>query len=211
MGRRPRSAAAPRRSPEDRVLDAALALAASGRWRGASMADIAAEAKVPLAELYDMLPAKAAAWPLLMRRTDRQVLTGTTAETAGEPTHDRLLDILMRRLEALAPHKEAIRGLIGAAPRDPLGLACAGAGLLRSMAWSLEAAGVSSAGISGAVRVKGLTAIYLSTLRVWLSDDSPDLGRTMAHLDRALRNAGRLCASLPRRRPSRTDEAEAPA
>ncbi len=64
------------------------------------------------------------------------------------------------------------------------------------MSWSLEAAGVGSTGLAGRIRAKGLAAIYLSTLWVWLRDDSPDHGRTLAHLDTSLRRAERLAMAL---------------
>ena len=47
----------------------------------------------------------------------------------------------------------------------------------------LETARVGSDGLKGAIRIKGLTAIYLITLRTWLQDESADMARTMAALD----------------------------
>jgi len=66
---------------------------------------------------------------------------------------------------------------------------CGVPALLNSMRWMLEAAGVSASGWIGAARVKLLLGIYLSVLRVWLADDSPDMTRTMAALDSRLRRA----------------------
>jgi hypothetical protein len=43
-----------------------------------------------------------------------------------------------------------------------------------------------------------LAAIYAYVLRVWLGDDSADNARTMAALDRALKNAEMLAQSVPR-------------
>ena len=57
------------------------------------------------------------------------------------------------------------------------------------MSWMLEAAGIETAGIKGAVKVIGLTGIYLKTLRVWCDDESPDMGKTMAALDKNLGQA----------------------
>ncbi len=57
------------------------------------------------------------------------------------------------------------------------------------MAWMLEAAGLSSAGIRGRFRVRALAVLYLCVLRVFVRDDSEDLAKTMAALDRRLRQA----------------------
>jgi hypothetical protein len=57
------------------------------------------------------------------------------------------------------------------------------------MAWMLEAAGVSTAGLRGRLRVRALAVLYLSELRVFLRDDTEDLSKTMAALDRRLRQA----------------------
>ena len=66
------------------------------------------------------------------------------------------------------------------------------------MAWMLEAAGAPPRMPFGLLRVKLLAGIHLSVMRVWLQDDSEDLGRTMARLDKALKRwapvlEGRRC------------------
>ena len=55
--------------------------------------------------------------------------------------------------------------------------------------WMLEAAGADTNGISGGIKVAGLTGIYLKVLCVWAEDESPDLPKTMAALDQALGRA----------------------
>ena len=60
----------------------------------------------------------------------------------------------------------------------------------------LEAAGLSSGGARGLLRVKGLALIYLTSTRVWLRDESPDKSRTMAALDKQLRRAEALVLRL---------------
>jgi hypothetical protein len=73
------------------------------------------------------------------------------------------------------------------------------------MAVLLEAAGISTEGVGGLVRIKGLGAVYLATLRRWLGDESEDKAATMAALDRMLRRGEGWLAMLrcgPRRRPA---------
>lgn len=200
MAKRPRPV-------RDRIIEAALNLAAERPWRTVTLGDIAAAARTDLAALHESFPSRTAIVSAIMSRTDAAVLGGTDAAAAAEPVHDRLLDILLRRLDELRPHKAAIRSMLYGMPADPLGALCAAPRFLGSMAWMLESAGVGSAGTAGRLRVNGLAAIWLGALRIWLTDDTPDQGRTMAWLDRRLRQAGRLAAMLPGGRPRPSPEA----
>ena len=47
------------------------------------------------------------------------MLAGVDPDMAEEPPRERLFDVLMRRLEVLAPHKEAVRSLLRSARRNP--------------------------------------------------------------------------------------------
>ena len=102
----------------------------------------------------------------------------------------------MRRFDVLQPDRSAVRAIIRDSLCDPLAVLCQGPMLLCSMASMLEAAGLSSAGLNGALRTKGLALVYLVALRAWLKDDSTDLAKTMAVLDRGLRQAEKMAAFL---------------
>jgi AcrR family transcriptional regulator len=172
-------------SAEERMVDAALALAAGRPWREISLAEIAAEAGLPLDQAYAACPSRAAVLRALQRRIDRAAL----AQEGGgsdDGQRDRLFDLLMRRFDALHPHQAALRSILRDSRGDPQ-LLCAAPALLRSMAWMLEAAGVSAFGWRGAFRTRLLAALYLSVFRIFIDDDSTDLAKTMAALDRRLR------------------------
>jgi hypothetical protein len=55
------------------------------------------------------------------------------------------------------------------------------------MALALELAGIGAGGIFGILRARTLIGIEASILGTFLDDDSADLARTMAALDRQLR------------------------
>lgn len=188
-----------------RILAAALKLAAERGWRRTRLSDVAAEAGVGLDTLRRTYPSKAAIVGGLIRRTDERALVLGPAE--GSSARDRLFDVLMRRFDTLAPDRAGIVAILRALACDPAAALCHGPRLMVSMAWSLEAAGLSASGPVGLIRTKGLAAVYLWALRAWLDDTSPDLAKTMAALDRGLRQAeaaARLLRSGPgggRRRP----------
>ena len=185
-----------RRPNPDRIIDAAMSLAAHWRWREVTLSNIAVEAKLTFVQLYEIYRSKSEIVAALGDRVDRAVLAETGADVESEPVHDQLLDLLMRRLDKLAPYKNGIASILRDTICDPGTAIYASSDMLRRMAWCLEAVGIGSAGVAGRIRTKGLAAIYLSTLLVWLHDDSPDQGRTLAHLDKCLRRAERLAMVL---------------
>jgi len=186
------------------ALDAALALAATTGWRDLSLGDIAAEAGVTLVQLHEAYPSKSALLEAFSDRIDETVLSGTTADLAAEPAKDRLFDVLMRRFEALAPHRDAVRAIVRAQSCDPLAAVAGACRLHRSMRWMLEAAGIDGSSPAGRLRARALAALYLDVMRTWFADDSEDMARTMAALDRRLAQAdgavARLCSVAARAR-----------
>jgi len=124
---------------------------------------------------------------------DQAALGETPADWS---VRDKLFALLMRRFDALQAHRAGVAALLRALPSEPptaLLLACA---TRRSMRWMLAAAGVSTAGLRGELRVRGLVAVWAWTLRAWARDESADLSGTMAALDAALRRAEQFAAWL---------------
>src|SRR5271155_4068405 len=188
------------RNAADRIIDAPLALISTEGWRRLSLSSIAAAADIPILQVYRVFHSKQAILCRLYRRIDQIVLTNPPAAEPDERPRDRLFDLLMRRFDALQPYKPALdvfrRELLG----DPVTALCAGASLLRSMRWMLEAAEIPTGGARGAIAVRLAAGAYLSAMRVWQRDDSPDLARTMAALDARLRRIEGWFGSAPIRR-----------
>ncbi len=192
------------------VVSTALRLAAERGWRDLTLAEIADEAGVKLADLHHVYSSKGAILDAYVGSNDDAVLATAFKHAEGDSPRDRLFDVLMRRFELLAPDKEGLRAILRAVGCNPVAALCGGQRLARSMAWMLEAAGIGSAGPAGRVRVKGLMLLYASTIPVWLRDDSPDLAGTMAALDRRLARTEGLARTLWGRSGPAEDAAAAP-
>ena len=191
----------------DRIIDAALAVIAAEGWRGVSLAAVAAEARLPVLTVYRLFPSRIAILCGLFRRIDEIALAVPLESEAGERPRDRLFDILMRRFDALQPHRHALSALRRDLPFDPPSALAMGVALLRSMRLMLEATGIPCHGIGGAITVKLVAAAYVFAARAWERDESPDLAPTMAVLDRRLRAIERFLG--PNRRPAPDREAAA--
>lgn len=212
-------------SNRDKAIHAFLALLAERRFEDIGIAEVAGRAGLKLSQLRADFGSTLAIYAAHVKQIDEAVLDGTDSDTSEEPHRDRLFDVLMRRIETLTPHKEAVRSILSSARRNP-GLAFALNGIaLRSQKWMLEAAGISASGPRGMLRAQGAALLFARVVGVWLDEDE-GVDRTMAALDRGLASAerwdgflGDLCA-IPcalrgsrrrRRRPLDEGPAEASA
>jgi AcrR family transcriptional regulator len=180
----------------DENLIAALwrVIAAHG-WAGLSMRRLAAEPGVDMASLRERFPTRLDILLLHGRMMDQAVLAGTIPGQGGS-ARDRIFDVLMRRLDAMQPHREGILRLFEDMRRDPaLALALA-PHIGIAMRWMLEAAEVEAKSCEARLLALGLAGVWLATIRAWAGDDSPDMGATMAALDSALDRAERIARPL---------------
>lgn len=185
-------------SLQDRAIRACLSLAAEKGWEDVSLSDIAARAQVSLGALYAVYEDRSAILSAFARGIDRAVLDAASAPDPDVPAHERLFDVLMERFEALNEERAGVVAILSALRRDPKQAVIGLPHLARSMSWMLEAAGIETTGWRGAARIAGLVALWLRVSMVWAQDDSPDMGRTMAALDRALGQAERVAGFVDR-------------
>lgn len=182
---------------ETAAIDAALELFAEQGYRPVRLVDIAAKAGCDLGELRRRFDGKPAILGRFLVNIDAAVLGDDPDFGEEESIRDRLFDLLMRRFDALQPYRQALSALRRDLRGDlPVLLSLAPQGL-RALGWYLEAAGESADGMAGALRVKGLAMVWLHCATVWLEDDTEDLSKTMAALDKALAQAERAAAWLP--------------
>lgn len=182
----------------ERIVDAAMEIAAGRRWEDVTLEAIALRADISLTGIREHFDGRLAILDAFVARIDRAVLDGLDADLAEEAPRERLFDVLFARIEALRPHRDAIANLLAAARRDPL-LALALNGLAaRSMAWMLTGAGIASGGLPGAIRAQALALQWRHVLGTFIRDDDAGLARTMAELDRRLREAERAAIRLDR-------------
>ncbi|MDG2033288.1 MAG: hypothetical protein P8J29_05075 [Rhodospirillales bacterium] len=185
-------------NPSQDGVEAALRLAGEMPWNDISLADIAAEAQVTEDDLGALFPTKLSIVRAFSRHVDEEVAARGTSISMDETMKDRLFEAMMIRLDVLEKHKDAVTSIIRATvPGNPKAMAAGATDLRRAMTQLLDLCGGSSGGLCGQVKLKALGLIYLSVLRVWLSDDTPDTGKTMAVLDKALARADSIMKSLP--------------
>ena len=179
-----------------KVFKACLAIIEKEGWTQFTFAKAAHESGIPLSVFHKYYAAPADIMVSLFQEIDANVLKQFELSTETLPPKEALFDIFMTRFDVALPYKGIIKNYWqdwNLSPNDLPSLACQG---FSSMAWMLEAAGLSARGLTGFLRVQGLMALYVLTLKTWFSDESPDLGKTMAFLDKGLSKMERAATFL---------------
>jgi AcrR family transcriptional regulator len=189
------SGAAPSGTPRERIVEAFMALLAEQPIERIGLAEIAERAGVTLADLRGEFGTPLAILAAHVKELDRKVLAEVDADMADESPRERLFDVLMRRLELLGDHKDAVRSLLRSARRDPPLALALNAMAVRSQQWMLTSAGIGAAGPKGMVRAQGLALLFANVLRTWVDDDD-DNTQTLAALDRELARGQRFAGLL---------------
>lgn len=191
--------------PRHRILAATLDLVERRGWHNLRLLDIAEAAGVPPAEFYRLVPGRTALLCAIGRWIDEEVLE-TTRPDAEDSARDRLFEVLMARFDVLNRRRPAHLALLRGAGRDPARALPQIPRLELSMRWMLDLAGIPVDGLIGQIKVRLLTLAYLDVLRTWIGDDSADMARTMAALDKRLGQLEQLANSVSGR-PRPTAEA----
>lgn len=177
----------------ERIVDAALALAATRPWEAVRLHAVAAALGLTLDDLRRHFREKEDLVDAWFDRADAAMLRdAATAEFLALPGRARLHRGVMTWLGALAPHRRATRQML-LGKLEPGHLHVQIPALLRvsrTVQWLREAAGRDAVYLHRAVEETALTTIFLLAVLRWLNDDTPDFMATRRLLDRLLDAAG---------------------
>jgi hypothetical protein len=188
---------------------AALAVAASSAWRTLTLLDLARAAGRKVSDFYGASLGEAV--DCVEEAFDRAISDNLESLDVGQTVRDRLFDLIMKRFEAMEPHRAAVLAMEAGADRDPILLAAQHQRHVRCARWVLALAGLEADGMTGNARAQGLGVIIGQARSAWRGDDAGDFTKTMASLDKNLRRAeemfGRWAGFEAKPKPSDGDAA----
>lgn len=176
---------------QTKLAAAALEIAQKSGWDAVTPKVVARRAKVSARTAEKLLPDSWAALRLVLDALDAETLDA--AETDGRAWRDDLFEILMARFEIMESHKRAFREIAPLVRENPAAVPRFAAPFGKSMQAMLSHAGAPATPI----HVAGLGGLYLWLLREWEADDTPDLSKTMAAVDKGLSMFEKACGFGP--------------
>ena len=176
----------------ERLLRLSMDLVARRGWTALSLWEVAQAAGLTEDELRDVFASKSALLQSLQAVQAQALADGNLQDTP--PDRDALFEQVMIPFEALQPYREGLAVVI----RDSLSSPRSLGQILQVWRGALDRTDrFWGGGLRAILAQKALGLVILATLRVWVSDDSPDLGKTMATLEQSLERLLRLCPLHP--------------
>jgi ubiquinone biosynthesis protein COQ9 len=177
----------------DRLLEAALVHVPFEGWSRRSLQAAAADlgmepglARRLMPRGGDDLLAQLEHW------ADRRMLAGVAdVALTSLPIRERIARLVRARLEALTPHREAVRRAV-AARLLPTNSLAGGVALWRTLDLIWQTAGDRSDDFNYYTKHGLLAAVWLSTFLFWLDDQSPGCGDSWLFLGRRIDNVLRI-------------------
>jgi AcrR family transcriptional regulator len=166
-----------------RIVDAAIALAEDVGWDDVRLSRVAVAVGIPLAELTARFrdpDAIADAW----FARGRAAMCATDPDEAGLPVADRLAVAMLRWFDALAVHRRVTTQMLQVKlwPFHPHHWVPMVFSLSRHIQLWRDVAGLAAGGPRRAIEEVTLTWLFLATLAVWTTDQTPAQERTRAFL-----------------------------
>ncbi|WP_417671940.1 TetR/AcrR family transcriptional regulator [Roseibium sp.] len=169
-----------------KILKTFLDLLGDQSYAEVSLPLLAEKAGVKLSDLRASYSSKTALVAAFAEMIDRAVLDERDEDMEDQPARDRLFDVLMTRIDHLAPYKRAVQALHDAVREDPALAMDFNPIAVRSQKWMLAAAGAEISGFKGKAVAQGLAVAFARVVDTWLKEDDEGMPRTMARLDKEL-------------------------
>jgi len=178
------------------ILSAALDMAAHHPWEFVTIGQIAKAADLKISDVVSIFPSKINMLEAIIDKLDYDVEQSFQSIDDSLSIRDRLFDVLMERIDLADQHREAHISFFKSFGWTKES-SCSDLMMMKSsMGRMAKCAGLETEGIFGSIKLLGLSIGYIWVLLTWMNDVSPDLGKTMAELDKTLGRIESLASYL---------------
>tara|TARA_B100000035_G_C20964516_1_gene538119 strand:- start:482 stop:1066 length:585 start_codon:yes stop_codon:yes gene_type:complete len=169
------------------ILDKAFSVIAKEGWIDFSLLRFSKTQKISMKNLKTFFRNKDEILERFTKMIDYKVESNFDfEEMKGTSKKDNLFELIMLRLEAMQPYKVALRNILSSAKERPVILKKLSKNIINSLDFYLEVSSYYDDTFVDFLKKNAIFFIYSLTFRVWLNDESDDLSKTMAELDKFL-------------------------
>ena len=169
------------------ILDKIFSNIARDGWTKFSLLQFSKNQKISIQDLKSLFRNKDHVLERFSKMIDHKVESNIDIEEMKSTSNkDSLFELIMLRLEAMQTYKVALRNILSSAKEQPIILKKLSKNIINSLDFYLELSSYYDDTPVDFLKKNAIFFIYSLTFRVWLNDESDDLSKTMAELDKFL-------------------------
>jgi len=169
------------------ILDKIFTSIARDGWTKFSLLQFSKTQKISIQDLKSFFRNKDHILERFSKMIDHKVESNIDIEEIKSTSNkDNLFELIMLRLEAMQTYKQALRNILATVKEQPVILKKLSKNIINSLDFYLEISSYYDGTPVDFLKKNAIFFIYSLTFRVWLNDESDDLSKTMAELDKFL-------------------------
>ena len=159
-------------------------------WNDFSLEKLAKEESIKIEDLKSFFKNETNLIESFSEMIDEQVIKEVDLNEFNQnPVKDNIFELIMIRFEKLSPYKKSLNILLKQLKYKPKILKKLTKKIFNSLDLFLEISNAKSNYIFDFLKLNIMFIIYGYTFKIWLEDDSKDMGKTMAEVDKWLSEA----------------------
>ena len=178
------------KNKEEKLIALGFELIEKKGWKYFSLESLATANKSDLATIKYYFRNKSQFLESFSEMIDDKVLASVDIEEFNKNSiKDNLFELIMLRFENLNNYKTGLKNILSELKKSPVELKKIMKKILDSMDLFLEVANVKKNYLTDFIKVNIIFLIYSYVFNVWLDDQSAEMSKTMAELDKWLSRA----------------------
>lgn len=178
---------------EKKLINKGFALIKEIGWNNFDIKTLSKKEKISEEEINFFFSCKYSLIERFTKMIDSEVESNLSFDEMKESSvKDNLFEVIMLRFDVMEPYKIALSKLIKSATKNPALFSVISKNVINSMDFYLEISNSYKGLTIDLFKKNFLFIIYSYTFKIWLEDNSDDLSKTMAALDKSLSIADNL-------------------
>jgi len=178
---------------EKKLINKGFALIKEIGWNNFDIKTLSKKEKISEEEIKFFFSCKYSLIERFIKMIDSEVESNLSLDEMRESSvKDNLFEVIMLRFDVMEPYKIELSELIKNATKNPALFSVISKNVINSMDFYLEISNSYKGLTIDLFKKNFLFIIYSYTFKIWLEDNSDDLSKTMAALDKSLSIADNL-------------------
>ena len=178
---------------EKKLINKGFALIKEIGWNNFDIKTLSKKEKISEEEISFFFSCKYSLIERFTKMIDSEVESNLSFDEMKESSvKDNLFEVIMLRFDVMEPYKIELSELIKNATKNPALFSVISKNVINSMDFYLEISNSYKGLTIDLFKKNFLFIIYSYTFKIWLEDNSDDLSKTMATLDKSLSIADNL-------------------